>query len=119
MMNFDTREIFNELKNSGLQDKTADAIVTAINKSRVADLDNLSTKQDIANTELKIELKIADAKSELKKEINDVKLDVSEMRGDIKEINATLGTAKWFFAGIIIPLLLVALKLFFPTLFGS
>jgi len=72
MMQFDTRKVFKQLKDAGLQDQIADAVVNAINEARVVDLDNLSTthyisdiRKDIANTELKLELKIADVKSDV------------------------------------------------------
>jgi hypothetical protein len=119
-MQFDTRETFKELKDSGLQDKVADAIVSAINKSRIADLDNLATKadisevnseisdvrKDIANTELKLELKIADVKSELKDEINELKVTLSR-------IDNNIGLFKWFFIGILFPVTSAAIKYLF------
>ena len=152
-------DAYDALIEAGAKEQLARTIIKTVEASRVEGLENVCTKKDIENTELKLELKIAEIKTELKQdiaeikaelkqdmaeikaelkqdmadvkaelkqdinnvrqEISGVKLEISELRGDIKEINATLGTAKWFFAGIIIPLLLVALKLFFPALFGN
>ena len=116
MMQFNTHEVFKQLKDAGLQDKIADAVVNAINEARVVDLDNLSTthdisdvRKDIANTELKLELKIADVKSELGKEIADVKSDVARLDGKVDKLQWMVT----FTIGLLVIVLGVVLKLAF------
>ena len=111
----ETMIMVEEFKKAKFNEEQTKVILKAVESARKDGLENLATKSDIHA----LELKIADVKSELKNDIVAVKLEISELRGDIKEINATLSTSKWFFAGIIIPLVLVALKLFVPTLFGN
>lgn len=52
---FDTHEFYTELVQSGLAEKTADALTKAVTKIEKAKLDELATKRDLKDLELKIE----------------------------------------------------------------
>lgn len=47
---FDTHEFYRELVDSGLAEKTADALTKAVAKIEKAKLDELATKRDLAET---------------------------------------------------------------------
>lgn len=47
---FDTHEFYTELVDSGLAEKTADALTKAVAKIEKAKLDDLATKRDLAET---------------------------------------------------------------------
>ena len=53
-MPFDTHAFYVELVESGLAEKTADALTKAVTKIELAKLDELATKLDIKALELKI-----------------------------------------------------------------
>lgn len=58
---FDSHEFYSELVQSGLAEKTADALTKAVVKIEKAKLDELATKRDIKE----LELKIAETKTDL------------------------------------------------------
>lgn len=58
---FDTHEFYTELVQSGLAEKTADALTKAVTKIEKAKLDELATKRDLKE----LEVKIAESKAEL------------------------------------------------------
>jgi hypothetical protein len=60
-MPFDTHAFYVELVESGLAEKTADALTKAVTKIELAKLEELATKKDLKE----LELKIAETKSEL------------------------------------------------------
>lgn len=65
---FDTYTFYDELVKSGLAEKTADALTKAVTKIEQAKLDELATKRDLKELELKIEQvrsEIANSKTEL------------------------------------------------------
>lgn len=65
---FDTHAFYVELVESGLAEKTANALTKAVTKIELAKLDDLATKHDIKELELKIaqlDTKMADTKAEL------------------------------------------------------
>ena len=60
-MPFDTHAFYIELVESGLAEKTADALTKAVTKIELAKLEELATKRDLKE----LELKIAENKAEL------------------------------------------------------
>lgn len=58
---FDSHEFYSELVQSGLAEKTADALTKAVVKIEKAKLDELATKRDVKE----LELKIAESKTDL------------------------------------------------------
>jgi hypothetical protein len=62
---FDSHEFYSELVQSGLAEKTADALTKAVVKIEKAKLDELATKRDLKE----LELKIAESKADLTKTI--------------------------------------------------
>ena len=73
-LTFDTHEFVKELKEAGFSEQQAEAITrlqkTAINSTLEQarhdyELDDLATKRDLKELELKLELKIAESKAEL------------------------------------------------------
>lgn len=58
---FDTHAFYLELVESGLAEKTADALTKAVTKIELAKLDDLASKRDLKE----LELKIAENKAEL------------------------------------------------------
>lgn len=60
-IHFDSHEFYSELVQSGLAEKTADALTKAVVKIEKAKLDELATKRDIKE----LEVKIAESKTEL------------------------------------------------------
>jgi hypothetical protein len=58
---FDSHEFYSELVQSGLAEKTADALTKAVVKIEKAKLDELATKRDLKE----LELKIAESKADL------------------------------------------------------
>ena len=62
---FDTHEFYRELVDSGLAEKTADALTKAVVKIEKAKIDELATKGDLKD----LELKIAEIKADLTKTI--------------------------------------------------
>lgn len=76
---FDTHEFYSELVQSGLAEKTADALTKAVVKIEKAKLDELATKRDLVELELKIEQtrkEISDTKAELSRTILNVGMGV-------------------------------------------
>lgn len=67
---FDSHEFYSELVQSGLAEKTADALTKAVVKIEKAKLDELATKRDLVELELKIE--------QTRKEISDTKADLTK-----------------------------------------
>lgn len=142
-----SHKVYKKFKDAGIEDRAADAFVEAINEARATDLENLATKQDLANVsvalkqeiaDIKSELKqeIADVKSELKQEITDVKSElkqeVAELKSDIRVINVRIGSleksmndgfakiynmGKFILALILIPIGIKVIELFLPKLF--
>ena len=76
---FDTHAFYVELVESGLAEKTANALTKAVTKIESAKLEELVTKRDLKETELKIEL----VKSELKRDIETVRKEISETKADL------------------------------------
>jgi hypothetical protein len=65
---FDTHAFYVELVESGLAEKTADALTKAVTKIELAKLDDLAPKHDIKELELKIaqlDTKMAETKADL------------------------------------------------------
>lgn len=60
-MPFDTHAFYTELVESGLAEKTADALTKAVTKIEMAKIEELATKRDLKE----LELKIAENKAEL------------------------------------------------------
>lgn len=52
---FDTYTFYDELVKSGLAEKTADALTKAVTKIEKAKIDELATKSDLKDLEVKIE----------------------------------------------------------------
>lgn len=101
MIQFNTHEVFKQLVETGMKDKTAEKLVEVINQYRLTDFENLVTKQD-----LKIE--IADVKSALKDEITELKIKLNRIDDNIVLI-------KWFSLGILFPVIAATFKfLIFP-----
>jgi hypothetical protein len=76
---FDSHEFYSELVQSGLAEKTADALTKAVVKIEKAKLDELATKRDLVELELKIETvrkEISDTKAELSRTILNVGMGV-------------------------------------------
>ncbi|MCX7067129.1 MAG: DUF1640 domain-containing protein [Methylococcales bacterium] len=65
---FDTHAFYVELVESGLAEKTADALTKAVTKIELAKLEDLATKRDLKELELKIaqlDTKMSDTKADL------------------------------------------------------
>ncbi len=69
---FDTYSFYDELVKSGLAEKTADALTKAVTKIKQAKIDELATKGDIKELELKIELVRSDLRQEMERNKNDL-----------------------------------------------
>jgi hypothetical protein len=69
---FDTYTFYDELVKSGLAEKTADALTKAVTKIEQAKIDELATKGDIKELELKIELVRSDLRQEIEKSKNEL-----------------------------------------------
>jgi len=76
---FDTHAFYSELVESGLAEKTADALTKAVTKIEVAKIEELATKRDLKEIELKIEL----VKSELKRDIETVRKEIAENKAEL------------------------------------
>lgn len=76
---FDTHAFYSELVESGLAEKTADALTKAVTKIETAKLEELATKRDLKEIELKIEL----VKSELKRDIETVRKEMAENKAEL------------------------------------
>lgn len=101
MMQFDTRKVFKQLRDAGLQDKIADAVVNAINEARVVDLDNLSTTHDI---------------SDVRKDIANTELKIADVKTDVAHLDGKVDKLQWmvtFTIGLLAVILGVVLKLAF------
>lgn len=81
---FDTHNFYLELVESGLAEKTADALTKAVTKIELAKIEELATKSDIKELELKIEV----VKAELKRDMADMKADLQRWT-----VTVVLGTA--------------------------
>jgi hypothetical protein len=65
---FDTHAFYVELVESGLAEKTANALTKAVTKIELAKLEDLATKRDLKELELKIaqlDTKMSDTKADL------------------------------------------------------
>lgn len=69
---FDTYTFYDELVKSGLAEKTADALTKAVTKIEKAKIDELATKGDVKELELKIELVRAQLSEQIEKSKNDL-----------------------------------------------
>ncbi|MDD1606945.1 MAG: CCDC90 family protein [Methylococcaceae bacterium] len=76
---FDTHAFYSELVESGLAEKTAEALTKAVTKIETAKLEELATKRDLKEIELKIEL----VKSELKRDIETVRKEMAENKAEL------------------------------------
>lgn len=76
---FDTHAFYSELVESGLAEKTAEALTKAVTKIEVAKIEELATKRDLKEIELKIEL----VKSELKRDIETVRKEMAENKAEL------------------------------------
>ena len=109
MMQFNTHEVFKQLVETGMKDKTAEKLVEVINQSRMTDFENLVTKQD-----LKIE--VSGVKEELRKEISDIKSEVADVKADVARLDGKVDKLQWmvtFTIGLLVVVLGVVLKLAF------
>lgn len=66
-MPFDTHAFYVELVESGLAEKTAEALTKAVAKIELAKLEELSTKRDLKEMDTSLQLKIEQTKSELQR----------------------------------------------------
>lgn len=64
---FDTHAFYVELVESGLAEKTAEALTKAVSKIELAKLEELSTKRDLKEMDTSLQLKIEQTKSELQR----------------------------------------------------
>jgi len=66
-MPFDTHAFYVELVESGLAEKTAEALTKAVTKIELAKLEELATKRDLKEIDASLQLKIEQTKSELQR----------------------------------------------------
>ncbi|MFI3188857.1 hypothetical protein BCS42_14805 [Crenothrix sp. D3] len=64
---FDTHAFYVELVESGLAEKTAEALTKAVTKIELAKLEELATKRDLKEMDSSLQLKIEQTKSELQR----------------------------------------------------
>ena len=88
-MPFDTHAFYVELVESGLAEKTAEALFKAVTKIELAKLEELATKRDVKEIELKIEL----VKSELKRDISENKAELIRWVVGVGLLQLTIITA--------------------------
>jgi hypothetical protein len=88
-MPFDTHAFYVELVESGLAEKTAEALTKAVTKIELAKLEELATKRDVKEIELKIEL----VKSELKRDISENKAELIRWVVGVGLLQLTIITA--------------------------
>jgi hypothetical protein len=88
-MPFDTHAFYVELVESGLAEKTAEALTKAVTKIELAKLEELATKRDLKEIELKIEL----VKSELKRDIAENKSELIRWVVGVGLLQVTIITA--------------------------
>jgi hypothetical protein len=62
---FDSHEFYSELVQSGLAEKTADALTKAVVKIEKAKLDELATKGDLRELELKLSVQIEKSRADV------------------------------------------------------
>jgi hypothetical protein len=110
MIQFDTRKVFKQLQNAGLKDNVADAIVSAINESRIADLDNLATKQDLLKIESDIKV--------INVRLDHIEKNVTEGFDHVaKEFEKIYRLGKFILAIIFIPIGIKLIEVFLPKFF--
>jgi hypothetical protein len=112
MMHINTHEAYKKLIDAGVQDKAAETIILVIDESRKSDFDNLATKEDIGN----VRLEVANIRSELKEDIAnlraELKEDIANLKADIAELKGNFGTMKWMMGFLLAMNLAILLKLF-------
>jgi hypothetical protein len=64
---FDTHSFYVELVESGLAEKTAEALTKAVTKIELAKVEELATKRDLKEMDTSLQLKIEQTKSELQR----------------------------------------------------
>jgi len=64
---FDTHAFYVELVESGLAEKTAEALTKAVTKIELAKIEELATKRDLKEMDASLQLKIEQTKSELQR----------------------------------------------------
>ncbi|MDP3009957.1 MAG: DUF1640 domain-containing protein [Methylococcales bacterium] len=64
---FDTHAFYVELVESGLAEKTAEALTKAVTKIELTKLEELATKRDLKEIDSSLQLKIEQTKSELQR----------------------------------------------------
>lgn len=64
---FDTHAFYVELVESGLAEKTAEALTKAMTKIELAKIEALATKRDLKEIDSSLQLKIEQTKSELQR----------------------------------------------------
>lgn len=66
-MPFDTHAFYIELVESGLAEKTAEALTKAVTKIELAKIEELATKRDLKEMDTSLQLKIEQTKSDLQR----------------------------------------------------
>lgn len=82
-MPFDTHAFYIELVESGLAEKTADALTKAVTKIEMAKIEELATKHDLKEMDTALQLKIEQVKSELQRWIITVVLGTAILQTTI------------------------------------
>ncbi|MCX7068036.1 MAG: DUF1640 domain-containing protein [Methylococcales bacterium] len=100
---FDTLDFSTELIESGLPEKQANAIAKAVSKAQQNsmttvieqvkhdhDMDNLTTKRDLKETELRLEARIKETELKIELVKSELKRDIETLRKEAAENKAAL-----------------------------
>ncbi|WCF27975.1 DUF1640 domain-containing protein [Xylella fastidiosa] len=103
---FDTLKFANRLKTAGVPAAHAEAEAEALAEVLETNLQDLATKQDLRELELKLESKIDKGFAEVHKGFIDVHKGFAEIKGEMLLL-------KWMFGVIVTSLIALIIKAFF------
>ncbi len=116
---FDTHKYIKSLQETGFNEQQAEVLVKSLLESRDFDLSILATRQQVAAVKsdlqkdiAEVKVEISEVKSDLQKEISEVKIEIAQLDKKLsKEISAVqAGILKWVIPMFITMLIAIFLK---------
>ena len=129
----ETMIMMEEFKKAKFSEDQTRVILKAVESAQKDGLENLATKEDIANVKQNISnvrQEISDVKVELKQDIHNLELKVSDLRSELKDeitelkiilnrVDDNISLVKWFALGILLPVIAATFKFLIFPMFSS
>ncbi|MDR1912566.1 MAG: CCDC90 family protein [Helicobacteraceae bacterium] len=101
IMMFDTQAAVDRLQSAGFSEVQAKGVSATLKEVFSVASEGLATKTDLKELENRLEIKIADLKSE-----------IADLRGDNRAIKAEIGALKWLIGTVLIGVLAIIARLY-------